>query len=490
MKSLLFMLALCLWASSAFGQSISFHSGNKSGKKLPTQKLTHMLPSDTEGQLLVVEYELNATGVVKGVRVRQINEEWKESASVKIDDTRRNSTEQAFRTGDRIHLLLSSADDDYYRMRHVVVSVAGLQVVSDSLLLDVKLAKGEVCYSWTALSPEKSRVAVVHTVWNNNSKQSTASAMLFDGDMKKQWGQPLWYGDIQQMLVTDRGEVVTACLLSSKDHQETLLRMNAADASGRKQDEVVLKGDLEQVSLLNYTGGKLLCTALEGDGGHGLIGKRKFTAFHVCLYDMNASTLRLDTRHAFSAEELCVFENVDTDTRLSSKSTNYIQRIEQETTPGGGAVIYQRTWKEITRQNGIDVSETIHRKGMLLANIDTLGNLLWVRAIMQNNQNVSKVELSADLVVCDGKLYVFTNEAKDETNEYTPHLAAKRSKSLLMANAALAVYHFTADGRGAKQMLATDDKFIFHSPMFDFGGGNYYLLAGGMGPKVCHITIP
>ena len=58
-----------------------------------------------------------------------------------------------------------------------------------------------------------------------------------------------------------------------------------------------------------------------------------------------------------------------------------------------------------------------------------------------------------------------------------------------MANAALAVYRFAADGTGSKQMLASDGKFIIHSPLFNQGGGKYYLLAGGMGPKISCVTI-
>ena len=489
MKNKLFAtLMLCVSTVAVFGQGITFHQGEKSWKK-PTQKVDYLLPADADGQMLSVEYELNITGKVKAVRVRQIDGEWNETAMVKIDDTRESYVNEAFRKGDRIHLLLGKWEKKGYKMRHVVVSASGLKVVTDSLLLDISQGKGEELYIKTALSPEKKHVALVYTVWNEKSNQSHATAMLFDGNMRKQFGQPLWYGDVSQIIVTDRGTVATACLLGAKDHQSTLLRMNVIDAYGRKQDEVVLKGDLEQVALLNYTSGKLLCTALEGEGGHGLWGKRQYVAFHTLLYDMNASTLKVGTRHAFTREEIATFENVDTDTKVSSKSSNFILRLNQTTTPGGGAVIYQRKWKMSTYKNGMEVSSTIHRKGMLVVNVDTLGNILWVRGIMQNNQHAGEIQ-DAPLLYHNGKLYVFTNESKDETSNYTPQTAAKHSKSLLMANAALAAYCFTADGQGSKQMLETEEKGILQSPLFDFGGGKYILLTGGNTPKISSITIP
>lgn len=486
MKRNVFLLTLCLLGGVAFGQEVSFRSGEKSGKKLPTQSVLHMLPADADGQLLLVEADLNAVGAVKAIKVRQVNEEWKESAAVKIDDTRDCSSTEAFRKGDRIHMLLGSENKSNYRLRHVVVSTADLQVVSDSVLLDVSLSKGDYCYSQVVFSPSNAFLAVVN-ILEMKAGGTHATAMLFDGEMRRRWTHMLRHGDVQQALVTDGGEVATACLLSSKDHQKTLLRVNVADASGARQGEAVLQGDLEQVALLNYTGGKMLCTVLEGEGGHGLIGKRRYTAFHSILYDMVTSTLRAGSRHAFTSEELCVFENEDTDTKLSSTSANYILLRHQATTPGGGAVLYQRTWKEATYRNGMEVSATYHRKGMLLASLDTLGNILWTRGVMQNNQNAS--ETKSDMVYQNGSLYIFTNESKDESAEYNPTVAAKRSKSLLMANAALAVYRFAADGTGSKQMLASDGKFIIHSPLFNQGGGKYYLLAGGMGPKISCVTI-
>ena len=89
----------------------------------------------------------------------------------------------------------------------------------------------------------------------------------------------------------------------------------------------------------------------------------------------------------------------------------------------------------------------------------------------------------------DGTICVITNESKDESPEYNPSIAAKRSKSLLMANAALAAYCFSPDGKGSKQMLASDGKYLIQSRLHRFGNGKYYFLSGGNAPQISYIIL-
>lgn len=487
MKQTVFALAMCFMASVAWSQNITFHQSDKSGKRLPTQRVLKMLPSSNEDELLVVEAKLNAVGEVKSIQVRQINDRWKESAIVKIDNTRGCSVE-AFGNGDCLHLLLASFDKKGSSMRHVVLNVSPLRVISDSLLAEMNLGEDEQCLLFRAVSsPSNNYHAVVFTKESDVGDQATA--MLYDGEMKRLRVCKLPHGAVRQILVTDRGEVVTACLLSSNSHEQSLLRFNVANSSELKSGEVVLKGDLEQLALLNYAGGKILCAALEGEESGFLAGKHLITAFHSLLFDMQSASLCAHTRHPFSNEELCVFENVDTDTKLSSKGANYILLCDYLTTASGGAVLFQRQWRESHRQNGMELSFSSIRKGMVVANLDTLGNILWTRGIMQNNQHATLNVRGPYLLDHDGTICVITNEAKDESPEYNPSIAAKRSKSLLMANAALSAYCFSPDGKGSKQMLASDGKYLILSPLHHFGNGKYYFLSGGNAPQISYIIL-
>ena len=84
-----------------------------------------------------------------------------------------------------------------------------------------------------------------------------------------------------------------------------------------------------------------------------------------------------------------------------------------------------------------------------------------------------------------------TNESKEETDVYTPNRPAKRSKSLLTANAALAVYWFTSDGQGSKKMLEKENKTILCTPLYAGTGDRFYFLAmSSIYPHICTVTLP
>ena len=501
MKKLFLSLCVLTITGALSAQRIDFHMGDNSNNKAYAPTMIQIAEGVQEGQLLIVEPELKAvtgplTNPVKAVSVRLCDMEWKDVKKVTLDDTKGDVIQKAFRSDNRLHVLVSHSDKKILKLRHVVFDAQSLDIVTDNALVDVTLQKGDEGAVWTADSPNGLYHGVVYVVWSKK-EQSTAVAMLYDKDMNKLWERELAYSDILNVVVCDNATIATSRLGMIEDNKDlTAFRINLANADGEKHGEFVLDADVSDMALMNTDGHNVLAVALEGKGGYGVLrigslGTRSYTGVWGLVFDLDAQRITVGNRHAFTDDDLCLFENQSAGTKILSHKTDYVRLLDQCTTPQGGAALYQRAWKVETRnaRTGMTTSETVHSMGILMVQADMQG-VLTINRIPQNNQNADWPKVGADVFPHNGKVYVLTNESKHETDEYTPGQPAQRSKSLLMANAALSLYWFTPDGQGAKQMLEKERKAILYAPSYAAGNGKFYFLAGSLKPCLCSITLP
>ncbi|MBO4741218.1 MAG: hypothetical protein J5605_06190, partial [Bacteroidales bacterium] len=346
-------------------------------------------------------------------------------------------------------------------------------------------------------SPDGQKYALVYSIVDDYKNVSMAIAHLFDDNMKCQWQKVLEFGDVNRAIVTDKGEVVTAAIgyLPDKD-EETAFRFNVADAGGVAYGTLNTQYDLSSLSLLNYVDGKVLFTALEGDGRERNLTiafvntGRDFYAVRSFVFDIRFGVLQSSQRHAFTQDDVRIFENADADERVDT-SINDINVLDYCSTPTGGAVLYNRSWTVEMRdsRNGT-VNSTTYCLGMLLFQVDMNGNFVAITPIRQDNQYANRPQVGADVQLHGNNLYVITNESKEETDEYTPTVPAKRSHNLFKANTSLSIYSVTPNGQVSKQMLEKKNNALVHMPLFKTAGEKYFFLTGGQFPQISYIILP
>ena len=505
MKKIISLLLLTAVVGMAAAQNIAYQQGEKTNKKAYQSSMIKLLPGNKQGEIVSVEPELKAVTTmgdpnhsIKSVLVRLVDAEWNETQSVKIANTAEWGISDAFRTESKIHLLLDNVEKQNYTIRHVALDAATLQVSVDEHLMKTTLEKGSEGYFLTATSPDGQYHGVVFSALGKKNVVIETRMILFDKEMNKVWEQKVDNNIAHKMLVSNQGDIVIYSMsFTDKSKDETVVRFNAANAQGVKYGEFVTADDIDQLALLQYKGGNLVATALEGQGGRSLIqfslpghvAGRHYLAVHSYLFDMNVGRLTADNRHEFTDDEACVFFNTKVPPIVKP---DFLTQVDQVTTDDGGYVLYHRIWKVETRntKTGMTVSETVYSRGLLLVHVDNAGNLLWTRGIMQNNQNANWPNVEADLFEYNGNLYVVTNEAKDAPEEYSAKEPALNSGKLILANTALAIYKFTPQGMGSKQMLARDGKHLLFSPLFHSGDGRFYLLSGALAPKISTVVIP
>ena len=501
MKKTLLFLSFVALAGALTAQDIEYRMGEKTNKKAYQASMIKMVEAQ-EGQLLVVEPELKAVAVggytsnsVKALKVRLCDMEWQDVKSVTLPNTKKYGIEETFLSGDRLHAIISSDADKKLSARHIAIDAQSLEVVDDQMLVDESVQKSDEYYVWAVSSPDGQYHGVIYAVWGK--KESRAVAMLFDRNMQKLWERSMPYSDIFNVLVTNSGTVVTLRLGMVDDNKDiTAFRVQMVNAEGEKHGEYILDADVSDAALLNAEGSRVLATALEGKGGYGMLrmgvlGNRQYTGLWGLVFDLDSQKITVANRHPFTDDELLTLANEAAGAKVTDRSIYFVRKVDDCTTPQGGAALYQHAWHVETRDSrGMTQSETVHSQGILLVQADMQGALT-INRIPQNNQNASWPDVGADLLTHGGKVYVVTNESKEESDEYTPDTPAKRSKSLLMANSALAVYWFTPDGQGAKKVVEREHKAILKTPLVAGAADRFYFLTtSGLAPRISMLKLP
>lgn len=501
MRKILFSLLLVGFAATTVAQDIEFRMGEKTNKKAYKASMIHLAEGVQENQLLVVEPELKAvsgpmTNPVKALKVRLCDLEWNDIKSVTLANTKKCSIKEAFRTGDRLHTIISNYEDKKLSVRHIAVGAQSLEVVDDQMLVDELMEKNDESYVWSACSPDKQYYGVVYAIWGK--KNNRAVAMLFDRDMNKLWERSMFYSDVFNVIVTNSGSIVTMRMGAVEENKDiTAFRVNMVSAEGEKHGQYILDADVSDVALLNSDGNRVLAVALEGKGGYGLLrfgalGSRQYTGLWGLVFDLDKQEIVTANRHPFTDKELLTFSNEPLGTKVVDHSIYFIRKVDECTTPQGGAVIYQHAWHEETRnvRTGMTMNETVHSQGILVVQAN-MGGELTISRLPQNNQNAGWPDVGADLLMHGDRLYVVTNESKEESDEYTPDQPAKRSKSLLLANTALSVYWFTPDGQGSKRVVERERKALLSTPLYAGSDDRFYLLnTSSLAPHISMMKLP
>lgn len=487
MKRLLLSLFFVGLANILMAQHIEFSLGTKTNRKAYTPKLIHIFPSTSDELVLVVEPKISALSRVKGINVRLCNRDWVDEKRIQIPNSRGAEIRGAFLNGNVLHIITSQVKTNQLILRHLSVDSRSLDIIADEEIMKVK-KKYDNDYYWAASSPDGNYFGVVCSLKNRETK-----AMIFDKGMEKLWEQQLFHGEISGIFVSNDGTIFTAAIGNAKGVKDKdLLKVNMAYKDGERHGEFLVEEHLEQMTLLNSRDNKVLAVALENKRSNAIIiAGGKYTGVYTYVLDLEKGEISAAERHAFTESDIRTLENLSATSSVSNEKTDNVKMLGYCATPQGGAIMLQRIWMAERRNAmaGSTTSTSYHRKGILLMQIDMEGRSNCINSIMQNNQNATMVFGSA-IVYHNNKLYVVTNESKDENDEYTPDIPAKSSKNHVFANYALAIYSFTNDGVGAKQMLERNEKTILMTPLYHAENGKYYFLAGAQHPRICSINIP
>ena len=493
MKKVFVLCLVACFAGALSAQRIQFQQGDKSNKRVTTKpQLVHILEGLQDNQLFVVEPLFNPAKKTRAIKVRLCNMEWEDEKDVKIDDTKNYNIETAFRNGNTLHLLLSFDDRDFIKLRHVALDVQSFALVADEFVVNHEYTAAQNGVVWAATSPDGTKHCAVLRLWSDNGGNyaAGAQAFLFDNDMKLLWKKDLKSPEIHQVIVTDGGEVVTSAMGYVEDNEnEAIVLFNLADANGATAAKLSTHADLNKMTLLNYRDGKVLLTALEGEGSpYRRAGLRQYSGFYACCYDISVGKMVAEQHYRFTPDDIRIFENADNDDRVDA-TTNSLNVLDNCATLQGGAVLVNKNWKYEMRGKNHD--DRVYNVGMLLFQIDMDGKITR-SPIRQSNCNFDWPPVGTDIFPYNDKLYIVTNESDNETDKYDPEKPAIAPFTMFKTNTALAIYTVTPEGQVSKQMLEKERKAYLGSRLFKGKDNKFYFLSGPTlyPTKISCVTIP
>lgn len=498
-RALLTALAV-LVMSAASSQNITFTQGDKGNGKAYQPTLIKIDKADADGLYYSVEPDLNAFSKVKGVLVREVDVNYKETRSVAIPNTKSNGIMRASRDGSHMHVVVSSIEKKTVVLRHVSVDLNTFTIEKDEVLLERAIDKKEFFYHWTAASGN-GNFGIVYAVVNEKTNDADVQAMLFDRSMNKLWAHSLDVNALSQIFVTDDGRIATCGYSNGEDKTDgAMLEFAIADGLGTQRGHHTSVYKLGEMAVLNVFGDKVLATALETDRGTGWAGSftagsvittgTVYTGCAVYLFDVATPKMLNTDRHLFSKEDARVFYNASLVSEIASPDVNFLSLRAKVATPAGGAVLYGRTWfeKVVNAKNAMSQS-TYYYKGMMLVNADSTGHIAWMKPLMHDNfLNGDFAEYTeTDMVAEGGDIYIVTNESRNDGDTYDPHSAAKRA--VMMGHGAVSAYRFGADGSVAKRKLTDSGISVIMTSLRRQAPGLYTFISGSRKGCISEIRI-
>ena len=484
-------------ATDAWAQSITFAHGEKSNKKNYQPSSIRLEKGTKDGTYLSLEPEVGAMGRYKSVLVREVDINYTEHRRLKIDQSEGMEVYHSFVVGGQLHLVLSNL----IQMRHVHVDLATFKVVRDSLLFDIEFDMNTSWFWWADVSDNNEYFGAAYAIINNKSNTAEVKAMLFDKTMRRLWCRDIDAGMVSGIMATNDGRIVTGGISNAEEKEGgATIEFGIVDANGARFGRHHSPNKLEELSLFNCYGDKVLASALGTANGTGFVGiflsgyKRTHgTVYSSCntyLFDVAKGTMAGSDRHEFDKDDMLTFYNAAKKAEKSSPDINFLCERAKVTTTDGAAIVYGRVWKEIKRDMKTGMTSELYKmQGLMLFSIDSLGKINWRRSFMHDNGMGGTQErcTETDLVYHNGKLYLLTNEDSKESDTYTPGTPASRVG--LITNGGIAAYIVTANGDVSKQMVERKGINIITTRLQDQGNGLYYFISSAQKGHLSEIKI-
>ncbi len=499
-KRILLAVVAMSMAASVVAQNITFTHGDKGNGKGYQPTMIRLDKGDATDVYYSVEPELNAFSRTKGILVREVNSNYKESKSVSVPNTKDCGILHSMRDGSTMHVVINCSENDRFVLRHVSVNLKSFSIEEDKTIVDLPMDKKSYYYQWNAMSPSGNYFGLVYVIVNEKKGTADLKAMLFNRGMERQWEKKMDVSAVTEILVTDDGRIVTGGFSNGEDKNDgAVLTFSIVSEDDVEDARFSSTSKVGELALLNCYGDKVLATFLETERGTGWAGTlaagavvTKGTVYTGCgsyLLDVANGKVAGSDHRTFSKEDARVFYSASLVSEITSPDVNFMSCRASTATSYGGVAVYGRTWMErVVQSNGMS-SETYYYKGMMVFAVDSTGRFAWVRPLMHDNaMGALTAERTETDVVAEGdNVYLFTNESDNDSPDYDPEKPVR--KAVLKGHGAVAAYSFTAEGKVSKQMLELDGFNAIMTRLRRQAPGVYTFITGKLKGCVSEINI-
>lgn len=200
---------------------------------------------------------------------------------------------------------------------------------------------------------------------------------MYDTGLEELWNMDLSLGYVNDWLVTDSADVITAGYRHSKSGNETMLCFNVIDGerdhSFKIEEEV---DDLQSMEVVRYADGKIYCTGLISGEKQDETGNWS-SGFYSLVFDTRTGKMSHYEKKDFVKENIADLCNIAHRIKMKVLSTDRVSLCNSRSDNEGATVLYERTYNLFVDGN-FTYSDYV---GMLLYRIDNRGHIAWYNTI-------------------------------------------------------------------------------------------------------------
>lgn len=259
---------------------------------------------------------------------------------------------------------------------------------------------------------------------------------MYDTELEELWNMDLSLGYVNDWLVTDSADVITAGYRHSKNSNETMLCFTVIDGERDRSFKIEEEIDnLQSMEVVRYDNGKIYCTGLIAGEKQDETG-RWSSGFYSLVFDTRTGKMSHFEKKDFTKENIADLCNVAHRIKMKVLSTDRVSLCNFRSDNDGATVLYERTYN-LFLDGTFAYSDYV---GMLLYRIDNNGRIAWYNTIPRDVKAPAGIQngVRSRLIPADdnGKYTVFyiddPKNVEPKPGKPAADIAINRSKNGLM----------------------------------------------------------
>lgn len=461
MKNLVLLGLMVVLGSMAMGQAITVTKGAE-GKNLNLEMLREgiYICSQEGMHYWLTRCEDGPESFVRSDdwQLVKVDRDLNIAGRLELPRSNRSEVVVALRDYDRISIVLvDSSDDRHMAVMKAIVQIDSMQLLGHRMdtLMSYEYGKKDRCLVWGATSPNGEYVGVLALVQYTEKKQYIARAEVYTSAMEQVWGREYAVGTMHNMVVTDRGEMVT--LGEERKGGEEHFLLNVLSARAGDTYEVTVGGDpVNDIEIVNVLNRRIICLGTfapyKSDPAERMTG-----GMVSMVFDIDSATLTSYTLHQFENEDVNILENKKTKKVQKEREVQMVMPLSTVATPFGGVMaVGHRHMLRYKNANGTD-EINFFAQGIHLMAVDDKGEVKWIKNVRRNDMVKEADDLMYMALFADGNTVCL---AKSEHPKYPgDYNIAKEAPEYEMGDKGnLVLYRVSEEGEVKKAVLEQKTK--------------------------------
>ncbi|MCR5193366.1 MAG: hypothetical protein K6D59_08685 [Bacteroidales bacterium] len=242
-------------------------------------------------------------------------------------------------------------------------------------LLSVPIPQGTTIYPFIESSASSEWNSLILAIVRNDNVEWRIST--FDPTLDELWNMDVSVGSVNDWMVTDSADVISAGYVRDKKTNETRLYFSVFDGEREHAYRAThMMDEVNDMRIVRYDNGKIYCTGLLKGEAQDKLAKWS-SGFYSLVFDTRTGEVAHYEKVDFTKEMICDLCNVPSRTKMKILSSDRISFASSKADVDGATVAYERIYN-LYVNGDFSYSDYV---GLLVYRIDNDGKVAWNRTV-------------------------------------------------------------------------------------------------------------